>query len=90
MGLKQYNTVKYTFCRESLAVIRKDACRINIFIHLEIGGRWPEVITNMYTLEVALAEKICVFNNITSKEFTYKQESRFPSIKFQASCALRS
>lgn len=63
---------------------------MNILIHSEIGGRWPKVIINMYTLEVALAEKISVFNNITPKEFTYKQESRFSTTKFQVACALRS
>lgn len=63
-------------------MIRKDAPRMNIFIHSETGGRWPEVTINMYSLEVALAEKVSVFNNITPKDFTYKQKSRFSTIKF--------
>lgn len=48
-------------------MIRKAASRINIFIHSEIGGRWPKVIINRYTLEVALAEKVSVLNDITPR-----------------------
>lgn len=84
LGLKQENAAKDTFHCESVAVIRQDASRMNILIHLEIGGRCPEVIINMYTLEVALAEKGSGFSNKTLEEFTYKQENRFLTILFQS------
>lgn len=61
---------------------------MSILIHSEIGGRWPQVIINMYTLEVALGEKGSSFSNITPEEFTYKQENRFLTILFQALCVL--
>lgn len=61
---------------------------MNILIHSEISGRWPEVIINMYNLEVALAEKGSGFSNIAPEELTYKQENRFLTILFQALCVL--
>jgi len=67
--------VKETFCRESLSVIRKE---VSISIHSETGGRRPDVIIHTYTSEVALAEKVSVFNNTTPREFTYKQKAGFP------------
>lgn len=63
-------------------MIRKNASRMNIFIHSEMGGRWPGVIINVYTLEVALDKKVPIFSNITPKEFPSKQESRFSTVKF--------
>lgn len=84
LGLKQENTAKDTFHCESVAVISQDTSRINILIYSEISGRWPEVIINMYTLEVALAEKGSSFSNKTPEELTYKQES------FSLSCSKHS
>lgn len=72
MDLKQENPAKDTFHYESVAVIRQDSSRMNILIHAEIGGGFPEVIINMYTLEVALAEKGSGFSNKIPEEFIYK------------------
>lgn len=57
---------------------------MNILTHSEISAGWPEVIINMYTLEVALAEKGSSFSNKTPGELTYKQENGFLTILFQA------
>lgn len=84
LGLRQENMAKDTFHCESLAVIKQDTSRMNILLHSEISGRWPEVIINMYTLKVALAEKGSGFSNIAPEEFTYIQENRFLTILFQA------
>lgn len=84
LGLKQENTAKDRFHCELVVVIRQNTSRMNISIHSEISGRWPEVIINMYTLEVALAEKGSSFSNKTPEELTYKQENRFLTILIQA------
>lgn len=84
LGLKQENSAKDTFLCESVAVIRQDVSRMDALIHSEISAGWPEVIINMYTLEVALAERGSSLSSKTPEELTYKQENRFLTILFQA------
>lgn len=87
-NLKQENTAKDIFLCESVAVIRQDVSRMDALIHSEISAGWPEVIINMYTLEVALAERGSSLSSKTPGEFTYIQENRFLTILFQALCVL--